>query len=534
MRYFIMFLFIFSTAIYANVGKITAYKGKATIFRDSKFLIPKIGFIIEKNDKITTKKDTRIQILFKDSTILSLGKNTSFSISDYFYDELQPKKTNASFKFTKGVFKAITGKIALINPKNFKLKTRTASIGIRGTTFFGEIKEDGKENISCTYGAISVTTPQGMVDVDAGEFTIVEFNKPPTPPVKLSSKQRKSLESKSGAQLNEQESKKDAKSVGLDKLSQEMLSLDNHFDAIEDNEDGLDKVEDISNENIDLNRDSKSDDNTYLNESEVSEDEIDTNLPVKEEVEAQIKTGLVTWRGYATDTALDSNNKTKSGNSGIPIADNTYITFQDGKIDHIRTSADGDPVYTKETDSVSGSENHTEGKFKVTDGTTTWTSYGSYNYTYWGYWESPNATDIYDIKKAYWIVGQTTTDIPTQGSALYKGVIKGSEFYADHYVDDLTGTTNINIDFTNNNKVTGDMTINRVSDGSNFATVNIGGEMGTDGVITEAQLSGNNVESWSKLNARLNGPQAQELGGFWWINKDDGHLGQGIVSAKKE
>jgi hypothetical protein len=205
MKYLLLFLLFLSTSLFANIGKITALKGDASIIRDAQTLIPKTGFIIEKNDKINTSANARIQVVFKDNTIISLGKNTSFSINDYFYDEQQPQKTNASFGMAKGIFKTITGRIGKINPNKFKLKTKSAAIGIRGTTFFGE-DNGGKGSYSCTQGKISVTTDLGTVEVNAGEMTQVEIGKPPSPPVKLSAEQKTTLEKDSGAKENEEES----------------------------------------------------------------------------------------------------------------------------------------------------------------------------------------------------------------------------------------------------------------------------------------------------------------------------------------
>ncbi|WP_455756198.1 FecR domain-containing protein [Sulfurimonas sp.] len=213
MKFLFIFLLILSTSIYANIGKITALKGDATLIRDSKSTKLNIGSIIEKNDQITTAKKTRLQIIFKDKTIISIGQNSSFSINDYFFDEKQPKKSKALFNVGKGVFKSITGAIGKIAPEKFKLKTKTATIGIRGTVFFGE-HQNGVDSISCTEGAITVTTPLGSMDVSAGEMTRVEVGKPPLPPVKLSVEQKQKMEKSSGASANEQESGQGKSAVG--------------------------------------------------------------------------------------------------------------------------------------------------------------------------------------------------------------------------------------------------------------------------------------------------------------------------------
>ena len=201
----LLILLSLSTTLFANIGKITAVKGDATLKRGLTNIPIKVGFIIEKNDHIFTKSNARVQVVFKDKTIISLGKNTSFSINDYFYDEAQPKKVTAKFKVAKGIFKAITGRIGKINPNKFKLHTKSASIGIRGTVFFAKVTKGGDE-ISCTQGKIIVQTPQGVVEVKAGEVTKVEVGQPPVAPAPLSKNQQGALEKDSGAKDNEKES----------------------------------------------------------------------------------------------------------------------------------------------------------------------------------------------------------------------------------------------------------------------------------------------------------------------------------------
>jgi len=174
MKIILLSLLLFVSTLFGNVGKISALSGEVSITRDSQNILAKIGTIINEKDKITTGKSSRLQLIFNDKTIISLGKNSIFNVEEYFFDEQKPSQTKASFKVTKGIFKSITGRIGKINPTKFKLKTKSASIGIRGTIFFGAIEDGQPDNIACTSGAIVVDTPSGSVEVPAGQFTTVE------------------------------------------------------------------------------------------------------------------------------------------------------------------------------------------------------------------------------------------------------------------------------------------------------------------------------------------------------------------------
>ena len=206
MKIILLSLLLFVSTLFGNVGKITALSGDVSLTRDSKNIVAKIGTIINEKDLISTAKNARAQIVFTDKTIISLGKNSTFDVEEYFFDEQKPAKTKASFKVAKGVFKSITGRIGKINPSKFKLKTKSASIGIRGTVFFGEIADGKPDTIACTSGAIVVETPDGIVEVLAGQLTSVEIGKAPTPPATIPPAKAKKLEQSSGADKNQQDS----------------------------------------------------------------------------------------------------------------------------------------------------------------------------------------------------------------------------------------------------------------------------------------------------------------------------------------
>ena len=183
MRYFILF-FLFCNALFSNIGVIKIISGKADIKRGNILTEAKNNTKLKKSDTIISYKNSRLQIIFNDKTIITLGSNTTFSIKEYLFDEEQDK-AKASFSITKGIFKAMTGKIGKMAPNKFKLKTRTSTIGIRGTRFMG-ILEKNKEIIACLEGQISVSTPNETIDVLSGEITEITNDLIPSYPRDIS------------------------------------------------------------------------------------------------------------------------------------------------------------------------------------------------------------------------------------------------------------------------------------------------------------------------------------------------------------
>lgn len=180
----IVMCLLLSTQIWASIGKVSLLKGKATANRNNQSIVLMNGTDIEKNDFIKTHANSQIQLTFEDKTIITLGSESILDIQDYLNDANNPK---AKFKFNQGTFKTITGQIGKKAPENFNLETKTATIGIRGTTVVGSIGEgDSPDIIGCSSGRIAVSNENGSVIINAGFQTTVSKTQSPTPPATLS------------------------------------------------------------------------------------------------------------------------------------------------------------------------------------------------------------------------------------------------------------------------------------------------------------------------------------------------------------
>jgi len=166
-------LFILLTLnAFSSIGNIMALKGSAEIHRSTNsILTAKSGMQIEEGDKIITQSKTRAQIILKDDTIITIGANSSFSFDTFFFDG--SKKSTLSMSMSRGFFRSVTGKIGKIAPERFKVKTSSATIGIRGTDFSVRL-QNAIERFRCYSGGIRITFGNSARDINAGE--IFELN----------------------------------------------------------------------------------------------------------------------------------------------------------------------------------------------------------------------------------------------------------------------------------------------------------------------------------------------------------------------
>lgn len=155
-KLYIIILLLLVSNLSANVvATVSALKGSADIKRIAEIFPAQLGNKLENKDNIFTKGNSKMQIIFLDETILTIGKNSNFSIEEYLFEENQ--EPAAKFNMVEGAMRVITGGIGKIAPHKFSVKTRTATIGIRGTNFTIIVRRDGTLLVYCTYGAISVT-----------------------------------------------------------------------------------------------------------------------------------------------------------------------------------------------------------------------------------------------------------------------------------------------------------------------------------------------------------------------------------------
>jgi hypothetical protein len=102
---------------------------------DGKVKVLALKSEVEAGDTLVSERNTYAQIKFIDNSEITLKPNTTFKVEAFAFDAGKPAGDSASFSLLKGGLRSITGLLGKRSREKFELKTPTATIGIRGTTF---------------------------------------------------------------------------------------------------------------------------------------------------------------------------------------------------------------------------------------------------------------------------------------------------------------------------------------------------------------------------------------------------------------
>ncbi len=121
---------------------------------------------VESGDTLVSEKNTYAQIKFIDNSEITLKPNTTFVVEAFAFDAGKPEGDSASFNLIKGGLRSITGLLGKRNREKFQLKTPTATIGIRGTTFIAQfVPGEPEPEVSTTLVGLSATLMAGQVNL---------------------------------------------------------------------------------------------------------------------------------------------------------------------------------------------------------------------------------------------------------------------------------------------------------------------------------------------------------------------------------
>ncbi len=123
----------------AGIGRIKSVTGEATVERAGQKIAVKPGFVLEKGDRITTTKRSRVGMTFNDNSRFAAGPNSQMSITDFNFDDTT-HAGNFTAQIDKGAVAIVSGHIAKSARDAMKISTPTALLGVRGTRFVVEVK----------------------------------------------------------------------------------------------------------------------------------------------------------------------------------------------------------------------------------------------------------------------------------------------------------------------------------------------------------------------------------------------------------
>ena len=118
-----------------------------------------VGTPVHMNDELRTGARARLEVTFRDQTLLTLGENASVTIDRYVFNPNQGTGEMA-VKATRGAMRFVTGKIGKMRDHNVTVVTPQAALAVRGTDFWvGPI--DGQYGVLLLKGKVRVSGDGG-------------------------------------------------------------------------------------------------------------------------------------------------------------------------------------------------------------------------------------------------------------------------------------------------------------------------------------------------------------------------------------
>ena len=190
MRQFILLLFIMTAPHMASAadapvaGTVSHLQGAA--FANHRVSSDNLykGRPVLVGDHIVTGHNSRVLLKMVDGAMLTLGEDTEFVISAYHYSK-KAKQGSATLELIRGVFRAVTGAIGKLKERDFKVRTSVATIGIRGTDFWGGFHFSNSLDVALLDGkGIYIENAAGRVEVTSiGDGTTINSdNETPSAP----------------------------------------------------------------------------------------------------------------------------------------------------------------------------------------------------------------------------------------------------------------------------------------------------------------------------------------------------------------
>ncbi len=148
-----------------RVGFVNKVENEAMVVSNEATAMALIGTAIHLKDELRTGAGGRMQVTFRDNTVLTLGENASVVVDRYVFDPDEGVGETV-LQATKGAFRFASGRIKELRNNEIAVSTPVADIGVRGTEFWGG-PLDNKYGVLLLRGEVSVSNQAGTVQLTA-------------------------------------------------------------------------------------------------------------------------------------------------------------------------------------------------------------------------------------------------------------------------------------------------------------------------------------------------------------------------------
>jgi hypothetical protein len=130
---------------------------------------------VHADEKVVTHADAVTQLQFLDESTLYVGTNSVVTLDKFVYDPAS-QLGEAALHFTKGAFRFVSGEMK--NEEAITLRTRNATLVIRGTTITLYLLDDGSDVVDVDGDVQALTCPNGNTpptDIASGTAIKIDY-----------------------------------------------------------------------------------------------------------------------------------------------------------------------------------------------------------------------------------------------------------------------------------------------------------------------------------------------------------------------
>jgi FecR protein len=141
------------------IGAVSRIQGEASATRDGATRRLGLNTSVFLKDVVSTGETARLEVTFADNTRLTLGEKAKLTLDTYVFN---PAAGSGTIKFALvGPMRFLSGQVSKLANSDVSVTTAVASLGIRGTEFWGGPIDNQALGVFLIEGAVSVSNAAG-------------------------------------------------------------------------------------------------------------------------------------------------------------------------------------------------------------------------------------------------------------------------------------------------------------------------------------------------------------------------------------
>ena len=141
------------------IGAVSRIQGEANGTRGGATRALGLNAPVFLNEIVSTGDGARLEVTFADDTRVTVGEKAKLTLDTFVFD---PAAGNGAIKFgVTGALRFVSGKLTKLASSDVSVTTGVATLGIRGTEFWGGPIDDQALGVFLIQGIVSVSNAAG-------------------------------------------------------------------------------------------------------------------------------------------------------------------------------------------------------------------------------------------------------------------------------------------------------------------------------------------------------------------------------------